>query len=248
VNPKNKAGAPERKLTRLFRMPFLNAVHFLEGVPLFAGLEEDHLTRLGSQSLLQVFPKGMAIFYQSDPANAAYIVRSGSVAIVLSSPDGRELVINEMRAGDCFGELSLLINQPRSTTAVARETSEILLIPRAVFLDVLENDPVLVRRLLQATAERLATSSERESALAFLDAPARLARILIHMDREESERGYITVSQEELAQRAGLTRQTVAKSLGYWRRAGWLVTGRGRIVLLDYQALGRISEQPAVEK
>jgi CRP-like cAMP-binding protein len=149
-----------------------------------------------------------------------------------------------MRAGDCFGELSVLTGQPRSTGAVAREASEVISIPRDEFLAALESEPKLMRHVLETTARRLRTSSERESALAFLDAPARLARVLLLLDRQTSADGFMIISQEELAQRVGLTRQTVAKTLGRWRRAGWLITGRGKIVLLNRAALRRQAQEP----
>ena len=72
---------------------------------------------------------------------------------------------------------------------------------------------------------------------AFLDAQARLARLLLELEKQEQEKGYITISQDELARRTGLIRQTVAKALGKWRRAGWLITGRGRILILNRKAL-----------
>jgi CRP-like cAMP-binding protein len=189
-------------------------------------------------------PKGKTLFSQSDPAEAVYAVQSGRIAILLSTADGRELMINEMRAGDCFGELSVLTGQPRSTGAVAREASEVISIPRDEFLAALESEPKLMRHVLETTARRLRTSSERESALAFLDAPARLARVLLLLDRQTSADGFMIISQEELAQRVGLTRQTVAKTLGRWRRAGWLITGRGKIVLLNRAALRRQAQEP----
>ena len=80
----------------------------------------------------------------------------------------------------------------------------------------------------------------REMALAFLDAQARLARYLLHLEQEERDAGYVTVSQEDLARGTGLIRQTVAKALGQWRREGWLLTGRGRIVILNRKALERL--------
>lgn len=220
-----------------------NLAQFLSGVPLFCHVSQPSLKLLEQTVRLQQFAKDAFIFYQMDPADAAYVVRSGSVAIVLTNQDGREFIINEMRPGDCFGELALLTNQPRSTAAVARERCEILVVPRQVFLTVLENDPHLERRLLEITAGRLAMSSETESAMAFQDATTRLARVLLQMDQQESARGYVTTSQEELAQRTGLTRQTVAKTLGQWRRRGWLVTGRGHIMLLDHHALRNLSGQ-----
>jgi CRP-like cAMP-binding protein len=111
---------------------------------------------------------------------------------------------------------------------------------------LLDEEPRLVRRMLGIAVARLAASNNRESALAFLNAPARVARILREMDevdRQTADRGYVTLSQEELAQRTGLTRQTVARFLGDWRRAGWLLTGRGRIMLLKRAELLHIEEQ-----
>ncbi|HEX9029391.1 MAG TPA: Crp/Fnr family transcriptional regulator, partial [Anaerolineales bacterium] len=92
-------------------------------------------------------------------------------------------------------------------------------------------------RILDITAKRLMHTSEFASALAFMDAQARLARVLLDLDRQNQKKGYITISQEELAQRSGLIRQTVAKTLSQWRRNGWLLTGRGNIVLLNRAAL-----------
>ena len=79
--------------------------------------------------------------------------------------------------------------------------------------------------------------SKREGALAFMDAQARLARLLLELEEQEQDKGYVTISQDELAHRTGLIRQTVAKALGEWRRAGWLITGRGRILILNRKAL-----------
>jgi CRP-like cAMP-binding protein len=219
-------------------------VEFLGSLPLFAGLSGTRLDALAQKCHLKRVPRGCNLFFQGDPADALYVVRSGSFAIVLSSPDGRELVINEMRYGDCFGELGLLTGHSRSTAAVARAPgdSEVLVIPRDPFLALLEAEPLLARCLLETIAQRLRNSSEREGALAFLDAQARLARVLLGLDEQASERGYVTISQEELAQRTGLTRQTVAKALGRWRRRGWLITGRGHIMLLNRTELEQLEQ------
>jgi CRP/FNR family cyclic AMP-dependent transcriptional regulator len=148
-------------------------------------------------------------------------------------------VINEMRLGDFFGEVGLLTSLPRSSSAIARTDCELLMLPSQSFLGILEAEPALVRRMLEMTAQRLRESSDRESALAFLDSQGRLARLMLQLGRQELEKGYITISQEELAERTGQTRQTVAKTLGRWRRAGWLITGRGRIMLLNHAALAQ---------
>jgi CRP/FNR family transcriptional regulator len=100
-----------------------------------------------------------------------------------------------------------------------------------------------MRRVLEITSRRLQQSSERESDLAFMDAPSRLAKELLRLsedDRHSQE--LVTISQEELAQHIGTTRQTVASVLGRWRRRGWIITGRGKIMLVDRPALERQSE------
>ncbi len=218
-------------------------IDFLRQMPLFNSLSETSLLAFAHQGKLMQWEKGQFIFYQSDHAENFYIIVSGLISIHLGSPDGREMVINELRAGDFFGELGLLIQKRRSTSALARIDCELIVFPLQAFMKILEVEPLFARRILEATAIRLRNSSERESALAFLDAQARLARILLLLDEEEVQKGYITISQEELAQRTGLTRQTVAKILGRWRRSGWLITGRGHIVLLRHDELANLEKE-----
>ena len=216
---------------------------FLGGIPLFSKLNESSTTLLARTCRFQRIKKGEILFFQSDASELAYIVRSGILSIILNSPDGRDMVINEMRAGDMFGELGIFTRQPRSTSAMARTDCEVLVIPRQAFLRIIDEEPQIARRLLDITASRLQRSGEREGALAFMDAQARLARLLLELDKQEHDKGYITISQEELANHTGLIRQTVAKALGKWRRDGWLITGRGRILLLNHKALGELEKK-----
>src|SRR6201988_2787580 len=102
---------------------------FLAHVPLFSHLDENSMVMLARKSRFQSVRKGEILFFQSDPSEFAYIVRSGEISIVLSSQDGRDMVINRMRSGDIFGELGILTSQPRSTSAMARADSELLVIP-----------------------------------------------------------------------------------------------------------------------
>ena len=216
---------------------------FLQKMPLFANIDGQSLKNLSNSGRIEHIQKGGVVFLQSDPPDEFYIVKTGLVSILLGSSDGREMVINEIRPGDYFGELGIITRNPRSTTAITRTDCTLLVFTRQAFTDILDTEPLLARRILVITAERLRRSSERESALAFLDAQARLARLLLQMDKVTYEKGYITISQEELAQRTGLTRQTVAKALGRWRRSGWLITGRGHILLLRHSELSNLETE-----
>ena len=214
----------------------------LKNVDAFSTLSESSLLHLARSCRYENFAKGEVVFFQSDPSESAYLVHKGKISIVLNSPDGREMVINEMRSGDLFGELGIITKKSRSTSAIARANSELLVFPRRVFLEVVNTDLHLARTLLELTANRLQVSGKRESALAFLDAQARLAGLLLELEKAEHDKGYVTISQDELAHRTGLIRQTVAKALGKWRRAGWLITGRGRILILNRKALEELEE------
>ncbi len=218
----------------------------LHTTSLLSGVSETGLTRLANASRFVIVAKGAFLFYQHDPADSLYILRSGEMAVVLASIDGREMIIDELKPGDCFGEIAPLASGARTAGALAREQCEVLEIEAKVFLDVLNEEPLLARRMLEIATQRLFKSQKRESALAFLDAPARVARILLDMDELDQageDKGYIVLSQEELARRTGLTRQTVANSLSQWRQRDWILTGRGRIMLLKRDELRRICEQ-----
>lgn len=221
----------------------VNIQAFISSLPLFAGSRVESLSALAAVSRIRKVPKGQVVFFQSDPGDAVYVVRSGSVAIQLVHTDGRELIINQIGPGEVFGELAVLTDRPRSTNVVAMKPTELLVIPGESFVRVLDSDHIITRNLLDLLALRLSASTFRESSLAFLDAQARLALTLLKLDEQWQEEGLITASQAELAVRTGLTRQTVAKILGRWRRSGMLLTGRGRIMLLDREALQRTSQE-----
>ena len=216
---------------------------FLSSIPLFFQLRESSRLALERASRFRHVEKGEILFFQTDPSESAYVVRSADLSIVLNSSDGREMLVHEMRREDHFGESGVLTNRNRSTSAKARSNSELLVIPGQVFLSIVESDPHFARCVLELTANRLQVSGARESALAFMDARACLARLLLEPDKQENERRYLTISQDELAHRTGLLRQTVAKAPGKWRQKGLMITGRGRIVLLDHKALEEIENQ-----
>ncbi len=222
--------------------------YYLSCTPLLKDLDAQQLWALARVSEWRQYDRGEFLYFQGDPAASVFVVCTGWIVLTLNSADGRELAIHEMRDGDLFGQHALIAGVPYTSSAAAREATSVLAIPRAAFLAVLDAEPSVARRLLEIAAGRLTEANARESALAFLHAPARIARLLREMDerdRNTADKGYVTLSQEELALRVGLTRQTVARFLGRWRRNGWLLTGRGRIMLLNRHALLGIEGQNA---
>lgn len=216
---------------------------FLAETDLFAGLSDRLVEAAALYGRLVKLDEGQILFTQSVQAHSFYVVRSGCISLFLSMPDGRELVINEMHPGDCFGELALLINQPRSAGAMAKEPSSVVKFDRQTFMESIAGEPELMRRLLEMTARRLSMSSDRESALAFLTSAGKIARALLMLQAESSSSGFVEVTQADLGTYVGLARQTVARILGEWRDEGIVDTHRGRIEILDPEALARLSQE-----
>src|SRR5260221_7316256 len=117
---------------------------FLRSVVLFASLPEAPLQRLAGAGQPRRLQKGQLLFGQGEPGDAVYVVAAGSIAIVLATTDGRELVINEMRPGDFFGELALFPGQTHTAGAVAGAASLVLCLPCAAFLAQLDTQPPLM--------------------------------------------------------------------------------------------------------
>lgn len=206
---------------------------FLESTELFKGMDERLLTTIARYFRPLRLQPDQILFTQDVQAHSFYIVYSGRISLYLAMPDGRELVINEMHPGDCFGELSLLTGQDRSTGAIARDASTVLKMDRQTFDEIIGREPELLRRILEVTANRLSKSSDRESALAFLTSEGKIARALLMLDSETESENMVHVTQAELGTYTGLARQTVARILGDWRDRGWVATHRGRIELLQ---------------
>lgn len=213
------------------------------GSSILSVLSEPALASLAAQGQIRRYGRGSILFMPGDQAPELFVIASGAITIQLTSSDGREMIIDELGRGDIFGELALLTRQPHAIMAVTHSPCELLALPAESLGSLVAREPALSRALLAHVSGLLAVSIRREEALAFLAAPARIARMLRLLNEELVEQGYITISQEEIARRTGLTRQTVAACLGRWRRLGWLLTGRGRIVLLNLPALAGIEEQ-----
>lgn len=213
-------------------------LHFLSSLPLFADLPPADLVPLARVVQRRRYPRGALVFSQGDLGQVAFIVRRGCVEIIVESADGRDLVLYEVGPGDHFGEMALLEDAPRSASAVCREPSELLAIERADLLAELERHPSIMLRMLQAMSRRLRLTDRRLEALAFHDAAFRLAETLWRLSRDEGGGRVARIHQDDLAARVGVSRQTVNRVLGDWRRRGLVAVARGEVRLLDPARFG----------
>ena len=186
------------------------------------------------------YAKDEVIYLRGDAGTAFYVIATGKVKITLTSPDGKELILRRLAAGGFHGELALLDDEPRSADAVATESSVLLVLQRDAFRQFLADHPGWLPNLLGTVSQYCAATPELIQDATFLDARARLARILLELAGATGRRGTAPpgavipdrMKQGELASLVGATRESVNKWLGSFEKQGLIRYDKGQITLL----------------
>jgi CRP/FNR family transcriptional regulator, cyclic AMP receptor protein len=180
---------------------------------------------------------GTVLFNQDDAADALYILDQGEIEISVLSPGGRKLGLEIMTPGEIFGEIGLFAGR-RTASATALGPARLRRVRRADLLAAIKSEPDLALQFIDILCERLRIISEKLEDRWFLPLPTRLARRLLHLaEKLEAANGRIPVSQTDLADFAGATRESVARTLAVWREQGWVKLSRGAIQILNRTAL-----------
>jgi CRP-like cAMP-binding protein len=213
----------------------------LSQVPLFATLASAELERLSSRLKSRRCARDEVIFLRGDEGTDLFIIQKGEVTIRLSSSEGKEVTLALLRKGDSFGELALLDGEPRSTDAVAREETWLLSLRKEDFQPFLEEKPEVVPRLLANLSRMTRRVTQTVHDTNFLDARARLARVLLDLAPEQPDEEKVDIpsrlTQAELANLCGLTRESTNRWLRFYVREGLLSYEGGVITLLDTKHL-----------
>jgi CRP/FNR family cyclic AMP-dependent transcriptional regulator len=215
----------------------------LKNVPFFSRLTEAEIDALADRLIARSFGANQIIFHLGDPAGLLYIITAGKVKISYSSPEGQEAVLAILGSGDCFGELALLDDSPRSATAEAIEGTDTLTLHRDEFLEYIDSNPAFARHVLNVLARRIRHLNNQISDIFFLDLPARLARILLLLADQHglpTPGGTaidLSLTQTDLAEMTGATRVSINKALGRFRRAGWVRVEGRQLTILNRRAL-----------
>jgi len=218
---------------------------FLKKVPLFSELDEEELHQLATVMREQHYKKHTTIVHVDDPGSALYILKSGLVKITIEDQHGYEMILRILYPTDFFGEMSLLDGMPRSATVTTQEVSEVLTIAREHFLHIVEKSPKLLLKMTAVLSKRLRKANELIHSLAFFDVYGKVARVLLNL---AAERGRVTeqgtvidmrLTQQELADLAGMTRETMARTLREFQQAGCIRVESGIISILALDMLRR---------
>lgn len=219
-------------------------VPFLRKVPLFEGLRDTELEEIAALAQRKSLKKNAFVVMSGEPGTAMYVILKGSVKVTLVSRDGREMILAILKAGETFGEMSLLdAEAKRSADVVTLEPSEVLVLYRDDFLHYAQQNPRVLLNMARMLARRLRETDERLSSLVFLDVAGRVARYFLEVAREEGRRapeGVLiprTLKIEELAQFLGCSRETISRALKFLRQKGLIENRKDGVLLKSYEAL-----------
>lgn len=207
-------------------------------VPDLSSLSRESLDRLNDLAPMDV-PKGTVLFQPGDSVKGYVIALKGRIGVHLIGESGRELLLYEVTPGSsCIqSTLGLLGGEDYSAEAVAEEPSRIVLLPRTLFLELLDEDAGFRALVFGAFAQRMQATMQMLERVAFQSVDARLAGYLL---ARADAAGHIASTHQDIAAAIGSAREVVSRRLEAMGKKGWLTHGRGYVDLIDRAALRRI--------
>jgi CRP-like cAMP-binding protein len=220
----------------------MDELELLRSVPIFSELTEADFQSLAKVANRRRYPKDSVVFFENEQGDFFFMILDGRIKVTILGDDGREVILSLLGAGDFFGEMALLDNEPRSATAIAVEDTELLSLHRNDFQNVLSDNRSITVGLIKVLTARLRRANHQISTLALLDVYGRVARVIVDMAREEGRRlkdgriAFRRATHQEIANRIGTTRETVTRMLKDLERQGMIhIEGREIIVQPDFE-------------
>ena len=221
----------------------LDRRRLLANLEIFSSLDERSLDALVRATSTRRLRAGEVLFRKGEAGRQLYGVLSGRVKAVAAGVDGKEIVFNVCDPGEVIGEIALLDSNPRSATIVAIEMSELLVLDRRDFFPFLEKHPRVAIELAVLLAARLRRLSESAEDAVLLALRARLAKKLVSLSQrygKKTPEGVLIdlpLSQQELGEMVGVSRESCNKQLRVWTEQGLITSSKGWITLCDVSGL-----------
>jgi CRP/FNR family cyclic AMP-dependent transcriptional regulator len=217
-------------------------INFLRNVPIFADLEEKDLLRVVKLGTSQKYKKGNIVVLEQESGAALFVIITGKVKVVRMDEDGREVILSMFGPGEFFGEMSLLDVLARSASVVATVKSELFMIHRRDFLELLNEFPSVTISLLAELAMRLRKADMQIKSLSLKDAEGRVANVMLILADDVGifRKGKVEIDelplQQDIANMAGTSRETVSRMIHLFIEGGEVQMKGNKLIINDYEA------------
>jgi CRP-like cAMP-binding protein len=219
------------------------SITLLGQVPVFETLAPEDLQHVAEVAVPRSFAAQQVIFREGDESDTCYIVRSGHARAMREHVDGRSLALAHFGPGDIFGELAMFDDERRSATVETLDAVDAIAIAGSDMRRLLRQHPDIAVKLVIALGRRLRDANERLTRQSFQTVQSRVAVVLDGLVRQAQSEGagtgdvLVTITQADIAQLAGSSRESASRFLAVLERAGVITQGRGRITVRDPEAL-----------
>jgi len=224
-----------------------NTDDVLRRAPLFQALDDDGAAALQAGVTIVELARAERLFDEGASGNQLYVVLEGKIKLTRAAADGRENLLLVVGPGEMFGELSLFDPRPRTASAIAVTDSRLGALAHDDLRHWLTGRPDVALHLLQALAQRLRRANDVVADLVFTDVPGRVAKALLDLAdrfgavRDDGLQVNHDLTQEELAQLVGASRETVNKALADFAARGWLQLSAKSVLLIEPERLRKRS-------
>jgi CRP/FNR family transcriptional regulator, cyclic AMP receptor protein len=205
----------------------------IENISIFAGLTPADLELIEQRMVRRSYPKSTIILSEGDSSDSLYLILSGKVKVFLNDESGKEAIINYQEAGEYFGELSLIDESKRSASIMTVEKTNLAVITRQAFYQIMSDNPAIAIHLLKDLVQRVRALTEEVKSLALSDVYGRLVKTLQSMAVEHD--GQLVIespfTQQELASRIGASREMVCRIFKDLVKGGYITTDQKQTVI-----------------
>lgn len=215
---------------------------YLLTIDIFRDLPPERMAQLDARTRLITSPKNQVIYAQEEQAEALFLLKRGRVQLYRLTPTGKRLELATLEPGTFFGEMPLLGESLRHAYAETVEDSVLCAMSRADVERLVEEQPRVALRMMEVLAERLAQAEARLEEMAYRGVAARIAAVLLRLERERGG-PTVTITHQELGDIVGALRETVTKILDEFQAQRWVELGRARITLRDQDALRALLDE-----
>jgi CRP/FNR family cyclic AMP-dependent transcriptional regulator len=207
----------------------------LKTFPLFVGFPDDVLASVARVAMMRRFPRGQSVVRAGDRTDYVYFVLTGSLKVVVSDEDGREVILSILGQGELFGEMGMFGEQPRSASVVAVVAADLVMISKQDFRQLMQENFEVAWRIMCNLAERLRNADRKIESLALMDVYGRVAGLLIEMAEDVDGETVVVrkISKQDIAKMIGASREMVSRVMKDLGQQGLIEETPQGIILRD---------------